>query len=196
MGTQVYPPKAAATPFQVSFRIAPEGLGVRYDIRNTTSKPIYLFNVLWEFDGQGNYKKAPVAAYVCLKGGRGLHVAQEVLPFPKTKLPGLRIVPFATKVDAGQSYSSTFVLPSPVKEYNAYFPESPDSTTEEVSAEAVIFTLQFVEELPGMTVKPSPIGEGLQIHSPHMLGQLQTVQSPPYHANIPALKRKDAFEDF
>jgi hypothetical protein len=185
----------APIPFEAVIQVGNE-VAISYRLQNTRPKPIYLLNVLWEFNKQGDYVKAALPAYVCLKGGRAVHVAQQLLPLPKGKRTELRFVPFVTKVDPGQQYSGGFRLSLPLREYNPYFEVKPETKFEPVTAEAIGFTLQFVNDDPGVTVKPSMIGEGLFLHHPNIAGAVETLRSAPYRGKIPFEKRTDPIDEF
>jgi hypothetical protein len=173
-----------------------KAIQVKYRVKNTTSGPIYLFNVIWDFDRTGNYVMAPQPAYVSLNQKHVLNIGKIVLPLPRSKKVEFRIIPFATKVDAGKEFEETFELSIPVEEYNSYFEREPDSTTEPQKSRAAAFVLHFVRHSDALGVKPAPIGSSLLLSPPNLKGALETLSSPPRAIEVVVNKRTDPFESF
>jgi hypothetical protein len=182
--------------FTVHFAPKTDALGVEYKIKNTRDKPIYIFNVIWAFGPKGQYVPAPMPVYACLRQGNVLHLAKMILPLPKSGAVELRIVPFATKVEAGQVFEEKFELPLPLNEYNPYYPERPDSKYKVMQSQSAIFTLQFVNEVPDMKTPTAPLPNAIHLQHPRLLGLVETVKSNPEPVQVRVNKRLDRFEEF
>jgi hypothetical protein len=171
-------------------------LTVEYRIRNKSAKAIYLFNVLWEFGADGKYVPAPQPLYALLQDNGSLHLAKAIPALPKSKRVELKIVPFATKVDAGKEFSEKFEIAEPLHEYNPYFLREKDESEELKTAESVFFTIQFVEELENMEVKPAPLDNSFTVWHQDLSGKIKTLSSKPRALLVKVNKRTDSFERF
>ncbi len=171
-------------------------LTVEYLIKNKSAKAIYLFNVLWEFSPDGKYIPAPQPFYTLLQDNGTLHLAKEIPPLPKKKRVELKLVPFATKVEAGKDFSEKFEISAPLLEYNPYFPKEKDKSEELKTAETVVLTVQFVGELEKMEVKPAPLGNALTVWHHDLAEKIRTLSSKPKPISIQVKKRTDYFERF
>lgn len=183
-------------PFEVGLSIQGSTFQVQYQVKNTRDKPIYLFNALWGWDEKGNYVLPPSPVYVCLKREGFLHLAKRILPLPRGRRVEVRIVPFATKVEVGQEFSETLQLALPIQEYNPYFPPDEQSTYQIMTAEAMVFSLQFVGELEELKVQSAPLPGALHLQHPKLLSQVETLQSDTLRVQVPVKKRLDEFEEF
>lgn len=169
---------------------------VTYKIRNTTQTPIYLFNVIWDFDKTGNYTIAPQPAYVSLDGRNVLNIGKIINPLPRSKKVEVRIVPFGTKVDAGKEFTETFELAVPVAEYNPYFPREEDSTTEPKKSDKVRFVIDFTRQSDSLVVDQAPIGNALRLSPPNLNDAVETLTSEPQTLEVLVNKRTDPFEEY
>ena len=181
---------------QVSFDLQGETLLVKYKVKNTTAKAIYLFNILWEWDAKGNYVPASQAVYSSLRSENTLHLAKQIPPLPKLKEVEVRRIPFAAKIEAGAEFGEKIELPLPIAEYNPYFPKNQNSKEEIRTAESVFFTVQFIRESDELKVKPANFGEALFVRHPNLFGNLETLSSKPSAIRVSVKKRTDSFDEF
>jgi len=173
-----------------------KGVRVTYRVKNTTRAPIYLFNVLWDFDKTGNYANAPQPAYVSLDGKNVLNIGKIIHPLPRSQKVEMRIIPFGTKVEPGKEFTESFELKTPVEEYNPYFVREPDSTTEERRSGSVRFLLHYTRQSDSLSVKPAPIGDALLLSPPNFQDAIETLSSRPQPMEVVVNKRTDKFEPF
>jgi hypothetical protein len=178
------------------FQVDAKELVAEYEVTNTRAHAVYLFNVLWAFDAKGQYVAASSPAYVSLRRDGQLYIGKIVPPLPRDEEVELRVVPFATKVEAGRSYKETLKFPLPVSEYSAYFPAKPDSKYRSATAHSVVFALQFVNDVKGMEAKPAPLPDALQLSHPKLLGLIETVRARPEKIEVPVNQRDGNFEEF
>jgi hypothetical protein len=182
--------------FKVRFEATAQELIAHYEVTNTRNNAVYLLNVLWDFDPAGKYIPAAGPAYVCLRGDKQLYLAKMVLPVPRNRMVELRVVPFATKVEAGERYEETLKFPVPVAEFHAYFPATPDSKFRLMTARSVAFGLQFVNDVAGMEASAAPLPNALRLSHPKLLALIETLRSRPEVLAVPVNKREDHFEEF
>ena len=181
---------------EVDIRVADQTLDLEYKIKNIRNKPIYLFNVLWDWDKTGQYVASPNPVYACLKQDGLVHLAKQILPLPRNRKVELRIVPFATKVEPGQEYGEKLELPLPLREYNPYFPFGEQSKHKLMTAQGVVFSLQYVGEMEDLKAPPAPLPGALQVQYPRLLGRVETLRSNVARLAVPVNKRTDPFEEF
>lgn len=185
-----------APTLETSFNLRENVLQIEYKVKNSTAKPIYLFNVLWDFDKTGNYVAAPQPVYAVLRQDKRLHLAKQILPLPKGRKVELRLIPFATKVEAGAEFGEKIELPVPVAEYNPYFPTNSETKTEIRTSESVFFTIQFIRESDGLEVKPGNLGDALFVRHTDIFGDLETLSSKTSAIEVSVKKRTDSFDEF
>ncbi len=171
-------------------------LTVDYRIKNRSAKPIYLFNVLWEFSTDGKYVPAPQPFYSLFNDDATLHLAKIIPPLPKGKRVELKIVPFATKVAAGEDFSEKFQIPEPLVEYNPYFVREKDDSEELRTSESVVLTVQFVAEADEMEVKPAPLEGALTVWHANLSEMVRSLSSKPKAIMVKVKRRTDTFERF
>ncbi len=182
--------------FQVEYSLKPGALSVHYVMFNTRANPIYVFNVLWEFDKSGKQIPASQPVYACLRQDGTLHLAKEILPVPAGKKIYARIVPLVTRLDPGRTLEETIQIPAPVAEYNPYFPVTPDSKQRLEQARAVEFSIQFVNQAEGMETHAGAVPPGLRLDAPNLFANLETLRGRPDALPVPVQKRLDNFEEF
>lgn len=185
-----------APTLETSFNLRENILQIEYKVKNSTAKPIYLFNVLWDFDKTGNYIAAPQPVYAVLRQDGKLHLAKQILPLPKGRKVELRLIPFATKVEAGAEFGEKIELPVPVAEYNPYFPTNSETKTEIRTSESVFFTIQFIRESDELEVKPGNLRDALFVRHPDIFGNLETLSSKTSAIEVSVKKRTDSFDEF
>lgn len=187
--------ESAKINLEVSLSRQDNGLQLEYKLKNTRSRPIYLFNVLWEFDKTGNYIEAPSPVYVSLRQDGNLHLAHQIPPLPKSRRVYQKIVPFTTKVEAGEDFSHKIKLSLPIQEYNPYFVAGQDSKYEARQSDSIIFTLQFIEKTDEMEIKPAPLPNAFWVWHQRLAEMVETSQvRKPYSVEVQ--KRTDKFEEF
>ncbi|HEX6730147.1 MAG TPA: hypothetical protein VF074_09060 [Pyrinomonadaceae bacterium] len=190
--------QVAGAPLQLEVNLTVEEgqLLLVYKLKNTRSKPIYLFNILWDWDKKGDYVAAKAPVYSCLRQDGLFHLAKQILPLPRRRVVEARRIPFATKVDAGGEFSEKLQLPLPVEEYNPYFPAVDKSRYEVREAIGAIFTLQFIEEVQQLKITDTPLPPAVMLWHPNLFGHVEAVESKPKRIKIKVKKRLDEFEEF
>lgn len=178
---------------QAVIRAEDNKLTVSYTVKNTTDEAIYLFNVLWDMDNTGNYVSAPQPLYAALKDDGTLLLAKKILPLPKKKIE-LRVIPFVTKIEAGDEFSEDLTLDLPVEEYNQYYPKT-DSTEYEIrKSGSVIFTVQFIRESDELKINEAAFSDAQTVWHPDLFGNVETLESKPKPVEVTVNKRLDEFE--
>ncbi|HLL99643.1 MAG TPA: hypothetical protein VK400_01195 [Pyrinomonadaceae bacterium] len=180
---------------QTNIALIDKHLQVEYRVKNTTAKPIYIFNVLWD-TSSGEYRRAPQGVYVSLKTDGALHLSKQIPALPKTMKVEVREIPFVTKIEAGKEFAETIKLAVPVEEYNPYFPKESDSTEELKNAETAVFSIQFIRESDELVTEPAPIKDALSVRHPNLFGNVETLSSKPGAVNVQVKRRTDSFERF
>ncbi|HEX8247108.1 MAG TPA: hypothetical protein VF599_02905 [Pyrinomonadaceae bacterium] len=180
---------------QTNISLIDKHLQIEYTVKNTTAKPIYIFNILWE-TSSGNYRPLPQSAYVSLKTDGVLHLSKQIPALPKTMKVEVREIPFVTKIEAGKEFTETVKLAVPVEEYNPYFPKESDSTEEAKTAETAVFSLQFIRESAELEIEPAPIKDAFSVWHPNLFGTVETLSSKPKDVSVQVKKRTDSFERF
>jgi hypothetical protein len=169
---------------------------VEYRIVNTTDNPIYVFNGLWDLDQANTVIRDPRQAYVSLMGTKTLHLVKGILPVPNSRKVESRVIPFATKIEAGQELSERMELPVPVEEYSPYFPKNQDSQLVDGLAESVVLTINYVRESDALELAPSPLSGSFSVWHPDLPGVIETLSSGQKPLSVRVKKRTDAFEEF
>lgn len=180
----------------VQLAVKEKSIQIDYKVTNTTGSPIYLFNVIWEYENSGKVKLSSPNAYVSLRNNSTLLVAKQVAPLPKTKAVELRVVPLATKLEAGKDFAESVVLPIPVEEFNPYFIKQESSRTEPAVAESLVFAIQFIREIDGLDVRPGDLANSLFVRHSDLFGNLELLEGFPKSVELKVEKRMDAFERF
>lgn len=180
----------------IEIELRDKSLQVAYKVKNKSAKPIYLFNVLWDFSPSGQYVSAPKPAYTCLRDDGTFVIAKQIPPLPKSKRVELKIVPFATKVEAGGELSDKFEISVPASEYNPYFPKTNEKSEELKTAEAVLFVIQYIAETEELEVKPALLENALNIWHPDFIGKTETLSAKPKPITFQVKRRTDKFERF
>jgi hypothetical protein len=169
---------------------------IDYKVKNVTATPIYLFNVLYEWDNSGTPIVVPNTVYTCMRKDGTLHLAEIILPLPSQKMVEVRRIPYATKVGANEEFRRKIEIKIPVEEYNPYFPKKPDSQIESRLAEYMIFSIQFLRESDKVEVLPTTIPNAVSVDHPDLFHAVETLSSPPKPVGVKVNKRLDAFEEF
>lgn len=182
---------------QTDITLSDKNLQIEYKIKNTTAKPIYIFNVLWD-TSSGAYRVLPQGVYACLNKDNVLHLTKQIPALPKTMKVEAREIPFVTRIEAGKEYGETIKLTVPVEEYNPYFPKKSDSSEELEIAETVFFSIQFIRASDELEVEPAPapIKDAFSVWHPNLFGNVETLSSKPKEISIQVKKRTDSFERF
>lgn len=182
---------------KVSARVDEDKFHLEYNVTNSGSKTVFLFNLLWDTDSHGDVVAAPAPFYMTFLPQRKiLHVSQQIPPLPKEKRVEQRVVPFVNRLRPGESITKTYDVNIPIEEYNPYFPREQNASEEIVKSQYVVFTLQFIAELDDMKVSDAPIGGALLIRHPQLLAHLRAIESAPQQLHVTVKKRMDQFEHF
>jgi hypothetical protein len=181
---------------EAAIRLAGGALSVGYRVRNVSAAPLLLFNVLWDVP-ESAYVKAPFPAYVCVRGGQELHVAQQILPHPKLMKLEVRNVPFVTRLAPGASTAAQLTFPVPVEEYSVYYPQDPKAEKQLITVNRVVFTLQYMAETGNVKTMPAPLEGALRVEHPDLFSQVRTIDSQPMSSpDIHVAKAPQPFEEF
>jgi hypothetical protein len=179
---------------QTEINLQQENLQVKYKVKNVTEEEIYLFNVLWDWNSQGQYIPDPKPAYATMAEPGLLHIAKQIPALPKTRRVELRRIPFVTKVAPGETFEDVFTIKVPVEEYNPYFPKEQNSETELIEADSVVFSTQFVFGSDELEIKDAPLQNSYSIWHPELLNMVETLRSKESPVNVKVEKRLDPFE--
>ena len=179
---------------QTEINLQQENLQVKYKVKNVTEEEIYLFNVLWDWNSQGQYILDPKPAYATMAEPGLLHIAKQIPAVPKTRRVEVRRIPFVTKIAAGETFEDEFTIKVPVEEYNPYFPKEQNSETELIEADSVVFSTQFVFGSDEFEIKDAPLQNSYSIWHPELLNKVETLWSKASPINIKVDKRLDQFE--
>ncbi len=171
-------------------------LTAEYRIKNKSRLPIYVFNRLWEFGADGKYSPASQPAYILLGDKGELHLVKGIPAVPKSKRVELKIVPFATKVEAGEELSEKFELREPVSEYNPYFPMDKPDTAELRKTEGAYLSVDYVAETEDLEVKPAALENSLIVWHPALAQRVRRLSSQSRASIISVMRRTDSFERF
>lgn len=195
MSTATNAPTAAAPAVTLEFNAKSDGqtLTAGYRATNRSAQPVYLLNVIWTFTDSG-VAKDPNPVYVSIRPDRSLHLGKVLPPLPKTRTVEMRIVPYATKLEPGASAGEVMKLSLPIEEYNPYFLDEPQ--WQEIRAEGIYFSLQYVRAAENLTEKPAAVDGALHVWHPQLLNMLETVKSAPVRLAVPARRREGEFERF
>lgn len=198
MNTTFNDPRAAQEEVHLHVEAVIQGdvVHISYSVSNARKQAIYIMNKLWSMNKIGDYIEPILPAYVCITENNLGHFLKGISPLPQNQFVEMRIIPFATKVEAGGKYSESFKIPLPIDEYNPYFPANNDSTYQLNNVGGLIFTLQFLSELEGLIAKEAPLDNGLLLMHPRLLAEFETLQSERIELQMPIRKRLDYFECF
>jgi len=178
----------------VSISSDQSGLEVDYRVKNTTDRPIYLFNVILDMDAVDAVAKSPF--YACLRDDRSLVLGKRIMPVPSMASIEFRDIPYATKIAAGQEFGEKLKLQLPIDEYNPYFPVGPETKTELTPAERVVVEVEFIREIEGLTAKETKIANAISIWHKDLFGNIERLTSNPSPVSVQVNKRIDKFERF
>lgn len=171
-------------------------LTAEYRIKNKSKVAVYVFNRLWEFGADGKYAPATQPFYVLLGDKGELHLVKGIPAVPRSKRVEMRIVPFATKIEAGGELSEKFDLPEPLSEYNPYFPMDKPDSAELKNSEHVQLSVDYVAEMEGLEVKPAPLENSLSLWHPALSDWVRRLTTKPRANYVKVMRRTDSFERF
>lgn len=178
----------------VNYDLSGSEITVEYNVKNTTGKAIYLFNVL---PAPGSFDRvADQPLYCAMRDDGTLAFAKMVPPVPKIRTVEFRQIPFVTRVEAGKAYTEKLRLRVPVNEFNPYFPSTDESETEPVTSERAVFILQFIREDDGLETKETAIQNALKVWHRDLFSHIETLATDARPIQVKADRRKDEFERF
>jgi len=178
----------------VSFRIEGAELEVDYKVTNSTDSVIFLFNVLMSPGSLEQRAEQPF--YTCLRSDGTLVLGKMVPPVPRIKSVELRLIPFATQLGPGATFSEKIRVPIPVEEYNPYFPKLNAEKVEKQRSERAVFVLQYVNQTEGLKVEKTAVENAYRLWDQNLLGMVQTISSNPVPLGADVNARTDTFERF
>jgi hypothetical protein len=179
----------------VEFRARPTAfepdLQISYEICNRGSQAVFAFAVATD----GRRRCYPHAAYASLtEGCRTLHLHLGECPLPPDVSVGAKALPFACRVEPGQTYSGKITVPFPVREWDAYHgPEYADNQARVVRVQNVVLTIECVLEEDAFFVNKVPSQEYFQTDG-YPVVKLRS--EFPLPEPIPVLRRTDEFPGF
>lgn len=178
----------------VDFQLTADGLEIEYRVKNETSKPIYIFNV--PLASGSTDTVAEEKFYSCLRSDGTLLFADFIPPLPRIRSVEFRQIPFATKIEAGASFSEQAVVKLPVVEFNPYFPKGPTSKLEPAESERVAFVLQFIRAVDGLEAKESSVPNAFKVSHKNLFGLVETLNVDGQPLRVKVERRTDSFERF
>jgi hypothetical protein len=181
---------------RVTFLKQAQALRVNYSVINEQPGPIYLLNVLWCFAPDGSMMVDPHHAYRSLEAGGSLRVGKILPPLPRETFVEFTVVPFARRLQAKGMYEETFEMSLPVCEYNPYYPEDENTTTQDVFIREAEFWLSWVAEEPGLRAFDSPLGVGMRLEHHSLLQLIRTLKSPRTALSVNGRRWLGPFERF
>ena len=182
--------------FKVSVEIDGQKLNIAYSINNKSEEDIFIFDVIWRPSESGIPELDPNEAYISLGKDGLLRIGKIVHPTPREKFVEMTIVPFVHRVAKKEKYDGIIVLSMPVQEYNPYYPADQETEWEDAVATSLEFLLNWVVDSDEMRVDESPVGNGLRVTHPKLLGILESFRSEKFFVNVAVKKRIDKFERF
>ena len=102
-----------------------ETLHLQYQVRNTSTLPLYLLNQLWENSWNDTARNEAVFGVVpnlanVESSAESVMISKKVTDVPYGLLVEGRRIPLMTRVAPGAEYTETVVLPLPLRLYNTY----------------------------------------------------------------------------
>ena len=97
-----------------------DSVAISYVVHNLRAGKIYVFNVLYHNDVQGNRTLDPELAYVIPSGNHTILVGKLLIPIP----PGMKVespeMPYLDPVEAGQALAGKISLHLPLHPFHPY----------------------------------------------------------------------------
>ena len=177
-----------------SFNAKAASLEVEYKVRNTTDKPIYVFNVILDTDKIEMV--SPFKFYSCLRDDGTVVLAKAIPKLPAITSVEVRDIPYTTKIEPGKEFAEKVEVPLPLEEYSPYFQKDHNSKTEERTAERIYLVLQYVQEQDGLEIKETNIPNAFKVRHPELFTKVQTLKSDVRPVEIKVNRRLDTFERF
>ena len=181
---------------EVSISADEKTLTLEYKVKNTTNKPIYLFNILWDMDKDGKAFRAKESVYSCLRDDQTLFLGKQIAKLPMIASVEFREIPYVTKLEAGKEFAEKIKIDIPVEEYSPYFLKATDAKTELKSSENVIFALQFISDVEGLKMSPTTIENAFTVSHPNLFTNVETLTSKSRELSVTVNRRTSDFERF
>lgn len=116
---------------------------ISYVVRNLRASKIYVFNVLYHTDVQGNRTLDPELAYVVPSGNQTIGVGKFLIPIP----PGMKAespeMPYLDPVEAGQALAGKISLRLPLHRFHPYYQAS--ETELNLAANKLLVQIGFLD---------------------------------------------------
>ncbi|HEY2234767.1 MAG TPA: hypothetical protein VGK01_14935 [Candidatus Angelobacter sp.] len=185
-------PAAPGVQFQAEFSTTAHSLRMKLFLHNQGGTDIYVFNHLWS-RASGSLSADSQNVYQFFRNGT-LRLLYGPAPLPRLKTVTYRNIPFVTLLQHGATLEWNAELSFPIKEYNVYYPEDPNTAYTFEKADHVEVIIEFVKAGPGVVVAAvSNQQDALRIISP---GVLDLAETRSFKADVPqitVLKRADEF---
>lgn len=180
---------------EVSFATsAHKDVTARIRVTNGSPVPIYVLGGLWNLDRTSKPIPDPQKIYRFVIDGR-LRLLLGVAPLPRSKTTLYRNVPHLIPLEPKKSVELLIAPPAPLKEYNVYFEEQPDSRYEAVRIDAVELLVDYLVADATVQTRASVFVPGaLELVTLESLRSVRTLRSPVSPIRLEILQRKDAFE--
>ena len=167
------------------------GLRLDYTFTNAGHSPLYVFTRV----ADNRLRPRPHQAYTAWRERpEALHLFLGVPPIPKGLHVYVKVVPFASYLPPGKSYSYYLELPLPVPEWQPYAdPEQAEDVESVVTRSVLVSTEYFREDQLLRPPTPAgPAGYFKALGAPLVrTGAYLTLAEP-----VTVLKRRDEFERF
>ncbi|MFO1305432.1 MAG: hypothetical protein U1F54_17030 [Burkholderiales bacterium] len=171
----------------------PAAITIEVVMRNHGAAPVAVFNRPHDFASYGVPESVgSFVSQVVLRDDGALSVAMIVPPLPGLRMVDVRSVPCVTELQPGAQQTDVVVIPTPVAEFNPYFPSSPGIPTEQVKSTRVEIWVDYLIVAPPITLERTEHPGCLQAR-----GWTRDTVKRIIHrlsgVSVPVLKRRDAF---
>jgi hypothetical protein len=164
---------------------------IDYAIQNGDSQAAFVFAVPTD----GLAAAYPHAAYASLaEASRALHLLLGQCPMPAGVSLGAKALPFAYRVEPGQTHPGKITVPLPAREWDAYHdPDYAANGTKLIQVGKVVLTIECVLEGATFFVEKIPSQEYFQTDGYPVVNLRSEFRLPE---PIPVLRRTDEFPGF
>jgi hypothetical protein len=120
-----------------------DSLSISYLVRNLRSSKIYVFNVLFHADVQGNRKLDLELAYVIPQADHAVTVGKFLSPIPAGMKVESPEIPYLDPVEPGQALAGKLTLRLPLHPFRPYHPHS--DTQVDLGANKLLIQIGFLD---------------------------------------------------
>jgi hypothetical protein len=112
-------------------------------VRNLRAGKIYVFNVLYHTDVQGNRTLDPELAYVVASANHAIVVGKFLVPIPPEMRVYVPKMPYLDPVEAGQALAGKISLRLPLHAFHPYHP--PAETELNLAGNKLLLQIGFID---------------------------------------------------